>query len=190
MNVFFPRIWSDSPHRLLGTTKVRNASTQRQAGSGTTLSQQQALLPRDGNRLRAGSLPHGHRHHNGVCDNLFFFANQSVSLTSNDGSLVRDGHRSHVRTRDFFSIDSRPESSSQVSCVSRKNSHSSHRAQHVARAFVVVSFTIEHYLIFHSFHLQSYPTLYSTVNQRFIDVIFTRGFSLRRSIECVFRSCG
>ena len=57
---------------------------------------------------------HGHRHQNGVCDNFFFFANQSVSLTSNDDSLVRDGHRTHVRTRDFFSIDSRPESSSQV----------------------------------------------------------------------------
>ena len=34
-------------------------------------------------------------------------------------------------------------------------------------------FTTEHYLTFHSIHLHSYPTVYSTVNQTFNDVIFT-----------------
>ena len=41
---------------------------QRQASSGTTLSQQQALLLRHGDRLRGGRLLHGHRHQNGVID--------------------------------------------------------------------------------------------------------------------------
>ena len=41
---------------------------------------------------------------------------------------------------------------------------------------------IEHYLAFHSLHLQSYQTFCSTVNQIFAAVIFTRAFSLRRSI--------
>ena len=61
----------DQTNHLLGTSKVRSASTQRQAGSGMTLSQQQALLRLDGNRLRGGSLLHGHRHQNEVSD--FFY---------------------------------------------------------------------------------------------------------------------
>ena len=40
-------------------------TTQRQAGSGATPRQEQAFLPRDGNRLRGGSLLHGHRHQYG-----------------------------------------------------------------------------------------------------------------------------
>ena len=55
----------DQTNHLHGTTKVRSASTRKQAGGGTTLSQQQALLFWDGNRLRGGSLLHGHRHQNG-----------------------------------------------------------------------------------------------------------------------------
>ena len=39
--------------------------------------------------------------------------------------------------------------------MSHKNSHSSHLAQHVARALVVASFTLEHYL---TFHMHSFPT--------------------------------
>ena len=60
----------DQTNQLLGTTKVRSASTQRQAGSDMTLSLQQALLPQGGDRLHCGSLLHGHRHQNGV---VFFF---------------------------------------------------------------------------------------------------------------------
>ena len=67
-------------------------------------------------------------------------------------------------------------------CVSQ-NSHSSHLAQHVTRALVVVSFTLEHYF---TFHLHSNPTFWQT----FIDVNFTRRFTLRRSIESVFRPPG
>ena len=52
----------DQTNHLLGTTEARSASTRRQAGSGTTLSKHQVLLPQDGNRLRGGSLLHGHRH--------------------------------------------------------------------------------------------------------------------------------
>ena len=79
----------------------------------------------------------------------------------------------------FFSLGSRLKSSSQVSCVSHKNIPSSHLAQHVARAIVVVSFAIEHYLTFHSFHLHSSPTFCTTIYQTSTDVIFTLGFSLR-----------
>ena len=82
-------------------------------------------------------------------------------------------HASHARTRDCFSRGSRLMSSSQVWCVSHKNSHSSHLAQHVARALVVVSFTIEHHL---TFDLHSRPTFYSTINQTLTDVIFARRF--------------
>ena len=55
----------DQANHLLGTTKVRSASTRRQAGSGTSLSKHQVLLPQDGNRLRGGCLLHGHRHQSG-----------------------------------------------------------------------------------------------------------------------------
>ena len=54
-----------------------------------------------------------------------------------------------------------------------QNSHSSHQAQHVARALVVVSFTLEHSL---TFHMHSSPTFYPTIYQTFFVVIFTRGF--------------
>ena len=118
-----------------------------------------------------------------------YFLNQGVSLAGNADSLNAMGgantqtqptHASHARTPEFFSRGSRLESSSQVSYVSYKNNHSSHLAQHVARAFVVVSFTIEHCFIFHSL---SNPTLFSSIYQTFIDAIFTRRLSLRRSIE-------
>ena len=57
-------------------------------------------------------------------------------------------HTSHARARDFFSRGSRLESSSQDSQCLSQHSHSSHLAQHVARAFVVVSFTLGHCLTF------------------------------------------
>ena len=125
----------DQTSHLLGTTKVRSASTQRQAGSGTTFGQQQALLPQDGNRLHGGNLLHGHRHQNGVND--FFY--QDVSLTGNGDCLVSDGGvktTSHSRTRDVarFAQDL----SHRVNrnrCVSQ-NSHTSFLAQHVTRALV------------------------------------------------------
>ena len=95
-------------------------------------------------------------------DERSFFTKQGVSLTGNGDSLVSDGvcqhftqptHTSPARTVDFFSFGSRLKSSSQVSCVSHKNSH---------------SFTLEHYLTSPSFHLHPYPTFYSTVHQTFI----------------------
>ena len=54
-------------------------------------------------------------------------------------------------------------------CVSR-NSHSSHLQQHIARALVVVSSTLEHYTIF---DMHSSPTFYHTIYQTFIVVYFT-----------------
>ena len=170
---------SDQINHSLGTTKALNASTQRQAGSGTTRSHQQALLL---------------RHQDGVNDN--FFTSQGVSLAGDGDSLVSDWrckhytqqtHASHARICDLFSRGSRLESSSQDSwCLSQKG-HSSHPAQHVARAILVVFFAIEYYF---TFHLHSSPTFYSTFDQTFTGVIFTLGFSLRRSIEWVFQSYG
>ena len=152
----------DQANHLLGAT------TQRQAGNGTTLSHKQALLHRNGNRLRGGSLLHGHRHQYGVSD--IFCANQGVSLTGNGESIVSDGrckhysqptHTSHARTRAFFSLGqgSRLESWIQDSLSLSQNSHSSRLAQHVVGALVVVFLhTLEHYLTFpHA--LQSDPLL-------------------------------
>ena len=59
---------SDQINHSLGTMKALCVSTQRQADGGTTRSHQQALLPRDGKRLRGGNLLHGHRHQDGVND--------------------------------------------------------------------------------------------------------------------------
>ena len=70
-----------------------------------------------------------------------------------------------------------------------KKISSSCLAQHVARVFPAVSITDEHNLTFHSFHLHSSPTFYTTINQTPIDVIFTQRLYLRRFIECVLRSC-
>ena len=74
-------------------------------------------------------------------------------------------------------------------CVPHKTFPLRILAQHVARAFPVVSFIDEHYFTFHSSHFHSCPTIYKTTNQTSIDVIFARRLYLRRSIECVFRSC-
>ena len=125
---------------------------------------------------------------------VFFFSSQcqSVELTSSGDSLVSDEgckhytkhmHTSHSRTRDFFSRGSRLESSSQQESLCLSEKSFSHQAQHVARALVVVSLTLEHYL---TFHMHSRPTFYPT----FVAVHFTRRFTLRGSIECVFRLPG
>ena len=66
-------------------------------------------------------------------------------------------HQTHVSRRhtSFFSRGARLESSSQDSQCLSQSSQSSNQAQHVARAFLVVSFTIWHYLIFHLHSIQS-----------------------------------
>ena len=71
-------------------------------------------------------------------------------------------------------------------CVPQ-HSHGSHPAQHVARALLVVSFTLEHYL---AFHMHSSPTFYPTIHPTFVAAHFTRRFILRGSIESVFRLPG
>ena len=110
----------------------------------------------------------------------FFFQSQcqGVSLTGNGDSLVshcRCKHyttptrASHSRTRFFSRLAQDLSHRVRNRCVSQ-NSHSSHLAQHVTRALVVVAFTLEHHL---TFHLHSNPTLYPTIYQTFIDVFFT-----------------
>ena len=93
----------------------------------------------------------------------------SVNTTLNPLAYVA---RAHVI---FLSRGSRLESSRQESQCLSQNSHSSQRAQHVARALVVVSFTLEHNLTFHSFHLHSSPTFHSSTFQNSTDVTFTQG---------------
>ena len=114
-------------------------------------------------------------------------ANESFALSLLVNTTVNPRIRRTPAHVFFLSRGSRLESSSQDSKCLSQNSHASHLAQHVARAFLVVSFTIEHYL---TFHLHSSPTFHSTTYLTFTDVIFTRGFTPRRSIKCVFRSCG
>ena len=92
----------DQTNHLLGTMKALNVSIQRRAGGGATRIHQQALLPRDGNRLRGGSLLHGHRHPMGVSVFFFFFKS---SLTGNGDAFVSEGKCEHhtqptrIRTR-------------------------------------------------------------------------------------------
>ena len=78
-------------------------------------------------------------------------------------------HTSHSCTRDFSRLAQDLSHRVRNHCVSQ-NSHSSHQAQHVARALVVVSFTLEHYL---TFHMYSSPIFYPTIYQTFVDVYFT-----------------
>ena len=58
--------------------------------------------------------------------------------------------------------------------VPHKTFHLHILAQHVVRAFLVVSCTDEHYFTVHSFHLHSSPTFNKTTNHTSIEVIFTR----------------
>ena len=69
--IFESKFECDQTNHLLGTMKVRSASTQRQAGSGMTLSQLRPHLPQDGVRLLGGSLLHGRRHQKGVGERFF-----------------------------------------------------------------------------------------------------------------------
>ena len=80
-----------------------------------------------------------------------------------------------------------PSQAPRTSSKGAQNGHANGFGAIVARAFLVVSFTLEHHL---TFHLHSNPTFYSTIHQTCIVVIFTQGFSLCRSIESVFRSYG
>ena len=161
------------------------------AGEGTTRIHQQALLPREGDRLRGGNLLHGQRHQSGVND---FLEKQCFSLTNNVDSLVSDGGCKHctqptriIRAHTWFSSLVRDLNHRiKIHNVSQ-NRHSSHLPQHVARALVVVSFTHEQYI---TFHMHSKPTFYSAIYQTFIDVLFTRRFTLCRSIDCVLQSFG
>ena len=71
---FIPGSKFDSDHinHSLGTMKALSASTQRQAGGGTTRIHQEALLPRDGNRLRGGNLLRGGKHQAGVNNEISY----------------------------------------------------------------------------------------------------------------------
>ena len=104
---------------------------------------------------------------------LFFQSQcQGVSLAGNGGSLVSDGrckhctkptHTSHSRTRDVSRLaQDLCHRVDRIRSVSHKASRSSHPAQHLARALVVVSCTLEHYL---TFHMRSSPTCYPTICQ-------------------------
>ena len=96
-------------------------------------------------------------------------------------------YRAHSRTRD-------------VSCVAQELSHRV-RTQSVSHRTVILhvqqSMSHASTLLYPShlsttslFHMHSSPTLFLSIYQSVTDVIFTQGFTLRRSIECVFRSYG
>ena len=112
---------------------------------------------------------------------FFLFQSQGVSLAGNGDSLVSDGcvnTTPHPRIRRIpahviFSAVAQ-DLSHQVNrnLFVSQNGHSSHLAQHVPRALIVVSFTLEHHL---ACHMRSSPTIHQT----FIDVCITRRFNLR-----------
>ena len=186
----------DQTNHGLGTTKVRSASTQK-TGWKWYDTQPAASSSSSGWQPSAWSQSSSWSQTSNWDERQFCFTNQGFSLTGNDDALVSDGRGVNTALNPlaqvalphtcFFSFGSRLESSSQVSCVSRKNIPSSHLAHHVARALVVVSFTLEHYF---TFHLHSSPTFHSTIYQTSIDAIFSWRLYLRRSIECVCRSLG
>ena len=209
----FSRIWSSSPQTSSSRTSsnaTRPTSCLERRRFGARRPEDRLEVVRhsantkfflllDENRLHGDNLLHGHRHQSGVSDKCFFlqvkvYRLQAMAVPLWATGCVNTTLNPRIRrtpAHDFFRVSqgSRLESSSQVSCVSQKKKKTiipSHLAQQVARAFVDVSFTIKHHFTFHSFHLHSYPTFYSTANQTFIAVIFTWGFSLLRSIECVF----
>ena len=102
---------------------------------------------------------------------FFWCQRQSVSLGGKCDSFVSETH-AHVALPHtwFFSFGSRLESSSQQESLCLTKQSSSHLAQHVTRALVVVSFTLEQHLIF---HIHSSPTFYPTIYPTFIAVHFT-----------------
>ena len=165
--------------------KELKGSTPKLDGYDTLLQPHQANLRRGGNHLKNGG-----RH--GVGMDIDFSQCQGVSLSGNEDALVIDGvckhytkptHTSHSRTRDFSRVaQDLSHRGNRNRCVSQ-NSHSSPVAQHVARTLVVVSFALELYL---ASYVHSSPTIYQT----FVAVHLTRRFTLRGSIECVFRHPG
>ena len=124
----------DQTNHPLGTTKVRSASTQRQAGNGTTVSQQQALLF-SGWQASAWWQSSSWSLTSKWCERYFFIFYKSRCFVCRQwrfpckrrggvNTTLKPTHKSHARTRDFFTRGSRLESSSQDSqCVSQ-NSHS------------------------------------------------------------------
>ena len=115
---------------------------------------------------------------------LFFCLLASLRFTVVKQSLIVSNLHcigvSHSRTRDFSRVTQ--DLSTRI-VVSRRQPFS-HHAQHVARALVDVSFTFEHYFIF---HMHSSSTFYPTIYPTFVVVHFAPRFSLHRSIECDFR---
>ena len=116
---------------------------------------------------------------------FFFWSKcQGVSFAGNGASVASDGmcthytkptHTSHpvdvIYSRVAQDLSHR---------VHRNRCVSPHLAQHVARALVVVSFTLEHDL---TFHMHSSPTCYPTIFQTLIDVYFTLRFIHRMSLS-------
>ena len=131
----------------------------------------------------------------------FFCTCQGASLTGNDDSFVSHGECErhtqparistsirHFRTRFFLSWLKGLTGPALKCCVPHWNISSSHPCTTCHTRFPCCFFHSWALLPFH-FHLHSSPTYYSTINQTSIDVIFSRRLYLRRSIECVSRSC-
>ena len=134
------------------------------------------------------------RHQNGVSDRFFYFYKSRCFVCrqwrfpckrrGGVNTTLNPTHKSHARTRDFFTRGSRLESSSQDSqCVSQNShSHIQHSMSHVPS------------LLYPS-HLST-PSLSTCTpirpstrpSTRPLLMSSSHGFSLRRSIESVFRS--
>ena len=108
----------------------------------------------------------------------------SIPVSRCDGGIntTPNPRTRHTSAQWFFSHGSRLESSTGI-FVSRKKTHPhiQHGMSH-APSFQFPS----HLRTTSLFHLHPYPTIYPTI----FAVPFTRRYSLRRSIECVFRPSG
>ena len=97
-------------------------------------------------------------------------------------------HTSHAGTRHFSRVAQDLSHRVRIHSVSHKtvNLHIKHNMSHAPSLLYPSQFSTTSF----SICTPSSPSFYSNIYQTFTDVIFTRGLSLRRCIECVFRSYG
>ena len=120
--------------------KALNVSTHRRAGGGTPRTHAQAVLPPDGNRLRG-------------CERLISFSlfnprvnmvrlqAMAIPLQATGGAHTTPNPRTRRTPAHDFSRLAQDLSHRVRNRSVSQNNHSSHLAQHVTRALVVVSFT-------------------------------------------------
>ena len=104
-SLFIPvnKFHSDQVNHSLGTMKALSVSTHRRAGGGTPRTHQQALLPREGNRLRGGNLLRGGKHQVGMNSDFSFtprvrvFRRQAMAIPLQATGVVNTAPTPRIR---------------------------------------------------------------------------------------------